>query len=45
MSLTDNGGDLRDWGTVPPKFEVGDVSCIRAPNILSNYTFIGYEAT
>ena len=26
------GGDLEeDWGTVPPKFEVGDGPCIRSP--------------
>ena len=28
------GGDLGAWGTVPPKFEVGDGPCIRQANIL-----------
>src|SRR6218665_2950885 len=28
------GGNLGGWGTVPPKFEVGDGPCIRPSNIL-----------
>jgi len=38
------GRDLgEDWGTVPPKFEVGDDPCIRPPNISRSSVIGGVE--
>ena len=39
------GGDLGEWGKVPPKFEVGHGPCLRPPifwNIISIHLFILY---